>query len=126
MLINFSNHPSTEWPELQLKAADKYGRVLDFPFPFVDPMAEPYQIEILAETYEIKLRHVLASENTGLSAIHIMGELNFCFALVSRLQKAGITCLASTNQRLTTDHSDGSKTSIFGFVRFREYVQIDC
>lgn len=122
MLINFSNHPSTQWTELQLKAAEKYGHVFDFPFPFVDPMAEPFQIEILAETYEIKLRHVLASENTGLSAVHIMGELNFCFALVDRLQKAGITCLASTTQRSATGHSDGSKTSKFGFVRFREYV----
>ena len=121
MMINFSNHPSTEWLEIQLKASEKYGHVIDFSFPAVDPMAEPYEIEQLAETYEIQLRQILANENTGLSAVHIMGELTFCFSLVARLKKIGINCLASTTQRETVNNPDGSKTVRFGFVRFREY-----
>ena len=121
MLINFSNHPSAEWSELQQSAAEKYGPVTDFPFPAVDPMAETYQIEQLAETYEIKFRKILAKDNTGIPAIHIMGELTFCHALVKRLQRVGIICLASTTDRETVNNPDGSKTARFGFVRFREY-----
>ena len=124
MLINFTNHPSTEWPEVQLKSAEKYGSVFDIQFPTVDPKAEPFEIEFLAEKHEAELRHILASENSGLSAVHIMGELTFCFALISRLQKAGITCLASTTIRQTIDYPDGLKTTKFDFVRFREYLQI--
>ena len=121
MLLNFSNHPSAEWSERQLKAAEKYGGVLDYPFPAIDPMAETYEIGQLAETHEIKLRKILANELQGLSAIHIMGELTFCHALVNRLQRVGITCLASTTVRETVNSADGSKTCRFGFVRFREY-----
>ena len=124
MLINFTNHPSTEWPEVQLKSAGKYGSVFDVQFPSVDPIAEPFEIEFMAEKFEIELRRILAGENNKLSAVHIMGELTFCFALVSRLQMVGIICLASTTIRETIDYPDGSKTTKFGFVRFREYLQI--
>jgi len=124
MFINLSNHPSLEWPEPQLLAAEKYGQVADIPFPVIDPSAETYDIERLVETYEIKVRKLLASESTGIFAVHIMGELTFCFALVARLQKAGIQCLASTTSRLAIDQPDGSKISRFGFVKFREYPEL--
>ncbi len=121
MLVNFSNHPSEEWSELQLKASEKYGQITDFQFPVIDPMSEIYQIEQLAEDYEIKLRKILAYKNAVASAIHIMGELTFCHALVNRLQRVGIICLASTTDRKTVNNPDGTKTVKFGFVRFREY-----
>jgi len=121
MLINFSNHPSKDWSELQLKAAEKYGMVTDWPFPAVNPMVETYDIGQLAETYAMQLRKILANEEQGISAIHIMGELTFCHALVNLLQLFGITCLASTTARETVNNPDGSKTTRFGFVRFREY-----
>jgi hypothetical protein len=34
---------------------------------------------------------------------------------------AGLRCVASTTERRAVDHPDGSKTSEFRFVRFREY-----
>lgn len=125
MLINLSNHPSSLWSEAQTKAATlKYGQVIDFSFPAIDPKAEPYEIDYQTETFQVKLLQLLAGENLGLQAVHVMGELTFCFALVARLQKNGITCLASTTDRITIDNSDGSKTTQFGFVRFREYGRI--
>ncbi len=125
MLINLSNHPSSQWSEEQTKAArHNYGQLIDLPFPAIDPEAETYDIERLAEDYEIKVRQLLAAESSGNFAVHIMGELTFCFALVARLQKAGIQCLASTTSRLAIDQPDGSKISRFGFVKFREYPEL--
>ena len=126
MLINLSNHPSSLWGEEQTKAAaEKYGKVIDLPFPAIDPEAGPDAIALLADQYEVKIRKLLAAENTGAFAVHVMGELTFCFALVARLQKFGITCLASTTRRETIENGDGLKTSRFEFVRFREYVRND-
>ena len=36
MFINFSNHPSDAWGEVQLNAAMEYGDVMDVPFPAVN------------------------------------------------------------------------------------------
>lgn len=121
MFINLSNHPSELWDENQKKAAVKYGRLIDLPFPAIDPESGTDAVVLLAQHYEIKVRKMLSEENTGAFAVHIMGELTFCFALVARLQKAGITCIASTTRRETVDNPDGSKTVHFGFVQFREY-----
>ena len=125
MLINLSNHPAFQWSEPQIKiACQQFGQVIDLPFPAIDPGADTDAIAILAEQYEVKIKKTLAAENTGTFAVHLMGELTFCFALVSRLQKAGITCLASTTRRETVENNNGSKTSKFEFVRFREYTNL--
>ncbi len=121
MLINLSNHPFEKWSQNQLEAAKLYGSIVDLPFPTIDPQAETFDIDFLADKYEIKIRKLLANEPKGMKSVHVMGELTFCFALVVRLQKYGITCVSSTTTRQTTDHPDGSKTTRFGFVRFREY-----
>lgn len=121
MLINLSNHPSSTWPDNQLAATEKYGGVADLAFPSIDPHAETWQIQELAERYEIKLRKLRAKGSFDRFAVHLMGELTFCFALVVRLQKYGIVCVASTTTRITTNLTDGTKTSRFEFVRFREY-----
>jgi hypothetical protein len=124
MLLNFSNHCSKEWSDLQHLASKKYGNIIDFQFPMIDPLSNIYQIEQLVEEYEIKIRKMLSKDNTGASAVHIMGELTFCHALVNRLQQAEIICLASTTNRETVNNPDGTKTVKFGFVRFREYSTI--
>lgn len=121
MFINLSNHPVSLWNEKQVSAAGHYGKIIDLPFPAIDPAATTNAILLLSEQYEVKIRKLFAGETTGAIAVHLMGELTFCFALVVRLQKAGILCLASTTQRKATDHTDGSKTVQFDFVKFREY-----
>jgi hypothetical protein len=122
MLINLSNHPSSFWGKEQTKAAtQKYGQIIDLPFPAIDPEADIETIALLADQYEVNIRKLLATEKAGAFAVHIMGELTFCFALVDRLQKSGITCLASTTRRETIENGDELKTSRFEFVRFREY-----
>ncbi len=114
MLLNLSNHPSSNWTPEQLSAAG--GAVVDMPFPQVDPDGDEAYIENLADEY---LHKVLAMDN--ISAVHIMGEMNFTFALVNKLKTAGVKCVASTTQRETTVEN-GLKISKFNFIRFREYV----
>lgn len=125
MLINLSNHPHSNWSAAQKKASsEQFGQVIDLPFPSIDPEADADTISILAEQFESKIQMFSSTENSGVFGVHIMGELTFCFALVARLQMAGITCLASTTKRITIDNPDGSKISQFCFERFREYCRI--
>lgn len=124
MLINLSNHPVTSWDEKQKNAASAYGQLFDLPFPVIDPMASSDDIANLAAQYEIKIRHIQPEKIKETFAVHIMGELTFCFALIARLQQSGISCIASTTTRETEDNQDGSKTVKFGFVGFREYAAV--
>lgn len=125
MLINLSNHPMDKWDASQLAAANIYGQIVDLPFPSVDPQASTSEIEKLAENYKTRILDLFSSNNKSECAVHIMGELTFCFILVAKLQKTGIRCLASTTKRQTIDHPNGSKISVFKFVQFREYPQFE-
>ena len=54
------------------------------------------------------------------SAVHLMGEMNFTFSLVNKLKANGIKCVASTTVRETVEEN-GVKISKFKFVRYRSY-----
>jgi hypothetical protein len=117
MLLNISNHPSSSWPQLQMDMAIReYGRVADMPFPHIDPEAGETEIEELADQYLSRILEIKPE------AVHLMGELNFTFALSKRILSHGVTCLASTTHRRTEDLPDGTKVSKFEFVRFRKYL----
>ncbi len=124
MLINLSNHPSAQWDEAQKNAALTYGNIIDMPFPSIDPQASTDSVAAQAEKYEVKIRQLLTRNIEGTFAVHLMGELTFCFALVARLQRVGINCLVSTTRRQTIDYQDGKKISSFGFVLFRGYPNL--
>ena len=115
MLLNLTNHPSDTWSPEQIAAAG--GDVMDMPFPSVPPEADEAYIDALANEY---LDRILSLEN--LSAVHIMGEFNFCYALISRLKAQGVRCVASTTLRETVEEN-GVKISKFKFTRFREYAK---
>lgn len=115
MLLNLSNHPSTNWAANQKEAAiSKYSAIEDLPFPQVPPTMDGYELDRLVEEYEIKVRKI------NPMAVHLMGELTFTFRLVSKLKSIGIPCIASTTARKVTEF-EGTKTSIFEFVQFRDY-----
>lgn len=93
----------------------KYGTVENLPFPQVDPDLDEEALEHLVNLY---FKKVIVYKP---AAIHIMGELTFCLALVSKLTKTGLPCLASTTHRISEVLPNGSKVSKFEFVRFRQY-----
>lgn len=120
MLLNLSNHPSTRWPSEQLSEANRlFGQILDLSFPNIDPAADKEYVRELANEYLQKILTLQSQYNTSI-AIHVMGELTFCFQFVSLMKERGIRCVASTTERITTDTPEG-KLSKFVFVKFRDY-----
>lgn len=113
MFVNLSNHPSSNWTPEQISAAG--GNVVDLPFPQVLPDGDEAYIEKLADEY---LQRIM--EMKDVSAVHLMGEMNFIVSLVNKLKAKGIRCVASTTVRETVEEN-GVKISKFKFVRYRYY-----
>lgn len=116
MFINLTNHPSSGWSEEQLKTAQEYGEIVDFSFPNIEPFFTSQDIKELAD---ITIEGIMSLDNHPV--VHIMGEMTFTYAVVSRLKAQGIICVASTTERLVKMMPDGKKVSEFKFVQFREY-----
>ena len=116
MFINLTNHPSENWSEEQLKAAQEYGEIVDISFPNIEPFFTSEDINELAETTMEGIKILDAHP-----VVHVMGEMTFTYAVVSRLKALGITCVASTTERIVKMMPDGKKISEFKFVQFREY-----
>jgi hypothetical protein len=119
MLINLSNHPSAKWSNEQLTVAESYGRIVDLPFPEVNPNGDEKYIDQLANDYSYKVMSMAGDSNL---TVHIMGEMTFTFALVSLLKSNGINCIASTTERIVNEFGNGQKQATFRFVRFRKYI----
>ena len=123
MLLNLSNHPSAQWSDKQMTLAlSLYGSVHDLEFPLVPPDANEDQIDALAQNYFqliLNKRKKMIEDQMDF-VVHIQGEFTFCFRLVSLLKMADIKCIASTTHRDVVEEN-GQKTSIFRFVRFRNY-----
>jgi hypothetical protein len=115
MLLNLSNHPSTNWGEKQKQQAlEKYGSISDMAFPNVAPELNEAELTDLVQKYVeqiIKLKP---------NAVHIMGEMNFVFKCVTLLKSYGLDCLASTTERKVVEHGN-EKITMFEFVQFRFY-----
>jgi hypothetical protein len=119
MLINLSNHPLDEWDEKQKKeAASLYGEVIDIPFPTVPPQADPLEIDKMTDEYLQKIQTVTKNNEV---VVHIMGEMTFCYALIQKLQKQNIKCVASTTERNVRFLPTGERAVDFKFIQFRAY-----
>ncbi|MFA7203068.1 MAG: CRISPR-associated protein [Dysgonamonadaceae bacterium] len=122
MLINLSNHPLDEWGEKQKnEAASLYGEVVDFSFPIVPPEASSCEVEKMADEYLGKIKAITKNND---AVVHIMGEMTFCYALIQKLQKENIKCVASTTKRKVRVLPTGERAIDFDFVQFREYTNI--
>lgn len=118
LLINLSNHPSTDWGARQREAAEMYGEIEDMTFPAIPPEAGEIEITDLAEEYVSRIEERAETRDV---TVHIMGEMTFCYAVITRLQPLGIPCIASTTRRQITEAADGVKEVHFDFETFRKY-----
>lgn len=126
MLFNLSNHAVSKWSAEQKQAAIRhFGEIRDLPFPAIDPAANLDSIVTLANEYVQRCQTQFDNIQTPAHAIHIMGEMTFVYQFVKLATAAGLRCVASTTERRAVDHPDGSKTSEFRFVRFRDYEKMD-
>lgn len=120
MLLNLTNHPSADWSRSQLEAAEeRWGSILDFPFPNVPPDFDETQVNRLAET-TVKEAAALHPD-----AVLCQGEMTMAFSLIHMFRRRGIPSYAATSCRQTEEKlmKDGTvqKQSVFRFVRFRKY-----
>ena len=58
----------------------------------------------------------------GATDAMVQGEATLAHALVGGLRAHGIVALAATASRDVEENPDGSRTSHFAFVPFREYL----
>lgn len=125
MFINFTNHPSASWSIEQLTAAQQFGELIDLPFPTVEPEASEEEIQQMAEEQCKKIKTLADTTKSNKESeqfvVHIMGEMTLTYAIVCRMKKEGIICVASTTRREVSTLPDGSKVSTFRFVKFRKY-----
>ena len=117
VFINLSNHPSEHWSKLQFDAARQYGKIVDIPFPRIQPS---YTREEITAISEEMVSNIVKEYPKG-AVIHVMGEMTLTFSLVSELKTLGYTCLASTTERVVSQKSEDEKLVHFDFIRFREY-----
>ncbi len=117
IFLNLSNHPSEQWSDKQLAAAREYGDIEDMEFPDIPPGATGEELMNFAEKTAEEI--LQKAENADIT-VHVMGEMTFTYRLVSLLKAEGITCVASTTERIV-EEKDGLKTSEFRFIKFREY-----
>ena len=119
LFINLSNHPSKNWNQEQLAAAEKFGKIIDYQFPVVSPYSTELEINELAERIVAEISALMPS------AVMCQGEYTLCFALVMKLKALGIKVVASCSDRVTVEEQKGNdtiKTAVFKFIRFREYL----
>lgn len=118
MFINLSNHPSCKFTADQMTAAKTFGDIVDVPFPNVAPYATAMEVDAMAAQ---KVSEIIYQYGTKCT-IHVMGELTFCHSFVKYAKARNIRCISSTTERIAIDNPDGSKTSVFKFATFRDYM----
>jgi len=121
IFVNFSNHPSENWSNEQINAAKRIvsgGSIVDIAFPQVSGDADESEISRTADKYSKEI----ISLNP--SAVMCQGEFGICLEVVTTLKNNGIKVLYSCSERKTVEtviDNRTEKTSVFKFVRFREY-----
>lgn len=116
MLINLTNHPSSQWTKEQRDACSDFDGIVDLDFPLVDPAWDETKIARVADDICSHIANI-----KGVEAIHVAGEHTLTFAIVARLLQAGYRCLTSTTERRSIDLPDGRIIKAFRFVRLRDY-----
>lgn len=124
MLLNLTNHPSKKWSIQQTDAALKeWENIVDYPFPYVSPQDDEKELFQKACSIADDVKSLCPD------AVLCQGEMTMTFILVQILQKKGIPVYAATSERISVEslNSDGSveKKSVFKFIRFRRYMEIE-
>ena len=117
--INFTNHASDRWGKAQMEAAEKYGEIVDVPFPNVPATAtENDIIRLSREMFE-----KIMSYNPN--AVLCQGEFTLTYRIIQLLKEQGITAVSACSERKSIEEKkeDGTvhKSAVFKFIQFREY-----
>lgn len=129
MLINLTNHPYKHWGNEQKDAAKlMFGEITDMKFPDIPAEADEDYVVKLAVEYGNRIQNMfnefkLNDRESQLkeNAIHLMGEMTFCYALIDYLGAEATSFYASTTERNVHYDNSGNKVVDFQFVKFRKY-----
>lgn len=116
VFINHSNHPSTQWDDLQRRTAESYGPIVDIPFPSVPPESTTAEVQQLVEQYG---NSIVEKSPT---VVMVQGEFTYTYRLVEFLKERQIRVVAATSDRIVNTLDDGkTKQVTFNFVQFRDF-----
>lgn len=118
MFLNFTNHPSSNWTKKQLQEAQKYGEIVDLPFPQVEP---EYTKDIVYDLAEKFAKQIIKQKP---DCVLCQGEFCLSFCVIEKLKKYGIKVVAACSKREVEEiviDTETRKNSRFVFVQFREY-----
>ena len=116
--MNYSNHPSHLWGERQREAAQRYGEIVDLPFPNIPPDLSERELDELAQR---EAGNIL-SQNP--KCVLCQGEFTFTYRIINRLKAHQIKVVAACSERVATEKNVDGKTvkaAEFVFQGFREY-----
>lgn len=117
IFINLTNHPSPKWLGEQKSEAEKFGEIMDWNFPPINPQWDKADIDNLADKYANNIIQML---NNGTEiTLHLMGETSFVVALYKRLMFFPLRIVVSTTERIVCE-KNGSKEAMFKFCKFRQ------
>ena len=125
LFINFSNHPSSKWSPKQIETALRIsdnGPIIDIDFPNIDPNMTAMDVKKLASKHVNHILDLIEEYEADNAFIHVMGEMTFTYNVVKEFSENGYNCFASTTKRNVVENEDGTKTSTFEFVQFRNYT----
>ncbi len=121
--INFSNHPSTAWTQMQVDAAMAMapkGQLIDVKFPNVSADADENHIKELQERCVSEIMQYMPA------VVMCQGEFGTCYAVVCALQQKGVKVVYSCTERCVNEvvsEDSTHKYAVFRFTRFREYQE---
>lgn len=117
-MVNVSNHSSLQFSEKQLAAS---GSVRDIRFPAVPTDATKDDVLEMAKELVRKVNSLVDDLKGHDLAILINGEPTLVVATVALLQDESYNVVAGCSDRVSEENEDGTKTSKFVFVQYREY-----
>lgn len=118
LFLNLSNHPSSKWSKEQLDAAAEFGKIVDMPFPAVDPDCS---FDIIENEAEMLVREIKSHALCKKVVVHVMGEMGLTYCIVKKLSAIGIRCVCSTSYRIVKEEDEGKRLVEFHFNKFRDY-----
>ena len=122
VLINCSNHPSSNWSSGQKEGWDE---IIDVPFPSVDPNwdTNDHAYQETIQTLWKSITDIVKSKDERAVYLHLAGEYSVCYEIFLRARNWLLPVVVPTTRRevVETRNQDGSttKTSKFEFVRWR-------
>ena len=116
IFINLTNHPSGKWDEKQKMEAQKYGKIIDIPFPNVDAQATEIQVRDLGRKVVDQVMKYTPA------AVLCQGESTLTFQIINMLMDQDVLVVAACSERIVKEIGY-KKESYLNFTQFRKYTR---